>query len=119
MELAVEQNAPLPFRVAMHTGGMLVGGCIAPWWLMPDVTLATLDMQVDAALSRIKDSAERRATKDQHMAPVSEAFATTRQREADHQDEVTLYDATVLSAVGNGGGFRLPVVRIPLSAVTA
>jgi hypothetical protein len=123
MTLAVETQQPLPFRVAMCTGGTLVSGHIAPWWLMHDVTVASAQAQVEAAIKRVKDEKKRLALLEQYVGPVKEAFTRTRNLEEKQQDEVTLYDAAMYPSVGvsgtQSGGVSLPVVRIPVASIDA
>jgi hypothetical protein len=123
MALAVESQQPLPFRIAISTGGSLVSGIVAPWWLMHDVTISSAQAQVEAGFRRVKDEKQRAELVDQYVGPLKESFAKTRKREEQHQDEVTLYDAAMYPTVGasgaQSGGVSLPVVRVPISAIDA
>ena len=123
MTLAVETQSPLPFRVAMCTGGTLVSGHIAPWWLMHDVTVSATKAQVETAFKRVKDDKQRASQVNEYVSPVEDAFAQTRTPEQQGQDEVTLYDAAMYPAVGasgsQSGGVNLPVVRIPIASIDA
>src|SRR4051812_9530769 len=99
MDLATESQDMLPFRIALFSGGAVVSGIVAPWWVMPDVTISSAKQQVEEAFKRTKDEKERLALVERHAGPVKETFTEVRKREAKIvQDEVTLYDAAIYTA---------------------
>jgi hypothetical protein len=120
--IAQATEEPLPFRVSMYCGQVMVSGRIAPpdWFFQ--VTKKGFEEEVWEALRRVKNSDERKAKYIDLAGPTSNVLAeATEPLDESGVDEVTLVDANIFPAVSTqgtkSGGHILPVARIPFSAI--
>lgn len=123
MEKANETKSALPFRINLYTGSVFVSGSVAPYWWMQDRSVDIAVAQAERQLRRRKEryQGEREALAKEAVEPVAKVLNEVRGSDSAEADEVTLLDAVAFPAVGNesSGGVRLPVVRVPLSSVSA
>lgn len=132
---AATTDEPLPFRIRMYVGSLMVTGRIAPahWWY--DLTRRAMEAELDtyqasgdtsdpSRRSRFRPRVDReksRALLDQTKSSLM-ALQTAERGEGSEVDEVTLIDVRIYPANfrndTKGGCQNLAVVRIPVSSIS-
>ena len=130
--VAATTEEPLPFRIRMYVGSLMVTGQIAParWWY--DLTRRAMEAELNTYQASAEasprgrfrpraDPQTSRAQMEQTHASLR-ALRTAQDADPDLVDEVTLVDVRIYPADfrndSKGGCQNLAVVRIPLSSVS-
>jgi hypothetical protein len=133
--MAAATHEPLPFRVRMYIGNLMVSGRIAPehWWY--DLTRRAIEADLNAHRANVespgstrwgkgrqqKDPETSRSVMQQSEASLA-ALRAAQQADRSDGDEVTLIEVRIYPADFRndtaGGSQQLAVARIPVTSVT-